>query len=121
MATTARAPLLFYLVLCLCCCAPCLCAELVAGSGGYAVRTVTVDKGGARLRAELAAIAAAGGGGVHAAYGDDVRNLDVYARCDYNEHHYVHSTTSYSPPIFPLSSKLLHLHVFGCKITVTEY
>ena len=77
MATTARAPLLFYLVLCLCC-----CAELVAGSGGYAVRTVTVDKGGARLRAELAAVAAGGGGGVHAAYGDDVRNLDVYARCD---------------------------------------
>lgn len=85
--TTGRAPLLFCLVLCLCCCAPRLCAEVVAGSGGgYAVRAVTVDKGGARLRAELAAVAAAdGGGGVHAAYGDDLRNLDVYARCDYNE------------------------------------
>ena len=72
MATTARLPLLFCLVLCLCCRAPCLGAELIAGSGGYAVRAVTVDKGGARLRAELAAVAAAG-------------DLNVYARCDYNE------------------------------------
>ena len=66
-------------MLCLCCRSPCLGAELVAGSGGYyAVRAVTVDKGGARLRAKLAAVAAAAGGG-------GVRDLDVYARCDYNE------------------------------------
>ncbi|XP_066368936.1 probable alpha-glucosidase Os06g0675700 isoform X1 [Miscanthus floridulus] len=97
MATTARAPLLFYLVLCLCCCAPCLCAELVAGSGGYAVRTVTVDKGGARLRAELAAVAAAGGGGVHAAYGDDVRNLDVYASLETDSRLHVRITDADHP------------------------
>jgi hypothetical protein len=71
--TTARALLYFFcLVLYLCRRAPpCLCAE--AAAGGYAARAAAVDEGGARLRAQLAAIAAAG---------DDVRNLDVYARCD---------------------------------------
>lgn len=73
-STTARALLYFFcLVLYLCCRAPpCLCAE--AAAGGYAARAAAVDEGGARLRAQLAAIAAAGDG--------DVRNLDVYARCD---------------------------------------
>lgn len=74
-STTARALLYFFcLVLYLCRRAPpCLCAE-AAGGGGYAARAAAVDEGGARLRAQLAAIAAAGDG--------DVRNLDVYARCD---------------------------------------
>nr|XP_034590078.1 uncharacterized protein LOC117852198 [Setaria viridis] len=85
MAMTAP-PLLLCLVLCLCCCAACLRADegrrqLPAG-GGYSVRAVAVDKGGARLRAELVAADDAGGGrgSASAAYGEDVRKLDVYAR-----------------------------------------
>lgn len=80
MATTAR-PLFVCLSLCLCCASSCLCAneEDQLGAGGYRVRAVAVDKGGTLLRAELAAVAA--GGDVSAAYGEDVQNLDVYARC----------------------------------------
>ncbi|KAL6600352.1 hypothetical protein ACP70R_045152 [Stipagrostis hirtigluma subsp. patula] len=82
MASTAtrRSPCLWRLWLCLCCCAACPCApaesrrQEVAG-GGYRVRAVAVDKGGSRLRAELAAV----DGGGSAAYGDDVQKLDVYA------------------------------------------
>ncbi|TVU08542.1 hypothetical protein EJB05_41950 [Eragrostis curvula] len=81
MATTA--PSLFVCLLLCLCCASCLRAHedqlaAGAGAGGYRVRAVTVDQGGARLRAQLAAVA--GGGNVSAAgYGEDVQNLDVYA------------------------------------------
>ncbi|CAN6163061.1 unnamed protein product [Urochloa humidicola] len=86
---TARRPLLLCLALalCLCCRAPCLSAadggrrELPGAGGGYRVEAVAVDKGGTRLRAELVA-ADVGGGVASAAYGEDVRKLDVYARCD---------------------------------------
>jgi hypothetical protein len=61
---------------------------------------------------------------VHAAYGDDVRNLDVYARCDYNlkQHRQTYSTVLAIHLRFPPSSSLAsrHLHLFGCKITDGE-
>jgi alpha-glucosidase len=43
-----------------------------------------VDKGGARLRAELTVTDDAdAGASAFAAYGEDVRKLDVYARCEH--------------------------------------
>ena len=88
MATPPRPPLVWLaLALCLCCCARCLRADegqsRVPG-GGYHVRAAAVDEGGAQLRAELEleADVAAAAAGASAAYGEDVRKLDVYARCD---------------------------------------
>jgi len=72
------------LALCLCCCAPRLRADegrRRAPGGGYRVRAVAVDEGETQLRAELELEAAATGASA-AAYGEDVRKLDVYARCD---------------------------------------
>jgi alpha-glucosidase len=89
MARRTPRPLLLCLALCLCCCAPCLRADegrrqLPAGGGGYRVQAVAVDKGGARLRAELTVADDAGAGAsAFAAYGEDVRKLDVYARCEH--------------------------------------
>ena len=79
-----RPPLLgIVLALCLCCCAPRLRADegrRRAPGGGYRVRAVAVDEGETQLRAELELEAAATGASA-AAYGEDVRKLDVYARC----------------------------------------
>ncbi|GJM97687.1 hypothetical protein PR202_ga14633 [Eleusine coracana subsp. coracana] len=72
---TARS--LFVCLLQCLCCVSCLCAhEDQLGAGGYRARTVAVDKGGTRLRAAVAAA-----GNSSAAYGEDIQNLDVYARC----------------------------------------
>ncbi|KAL6873760.1 hypothetical protein ACP4OV_013842 [Aristida adscensionis] len=96
MATTPR-PLLVCLLLCLCC-APCRCShdeeerQLAGGGGGYRVRAVTVEKGGARLRAQLAAV-----GGGSPAYGDDVQNLDVYASLETDSRLHVRITDADHP------------------------
>ncbi|CAN6215953.1 unnamed protein product [Urochloa humidicola] len=101
---TARRPLLLCLALalCLCCRAPCLSAadggrrELPGAGAGYRVEAVAVDKGGARLRAELVA-ADVGGGVASAAYGEDVRKLDVYASLETDSRLHVRITDADHP------------------------
>ncbi|XP_040380970.1 probable alpha-glucosidase Os06g0675700 [Oryza brachyantha] len=80
MATRAP-PLLLCLCLCLASCSSSRSEELAAagvtGNGYYRTEAFLVDEEGRRLRAELAAVAGAGGGST--AYGDDAQRLDVYA------------------------------------------
>ncbi|PAN22780.2 hypothetical protein PAHAL_4G046300 [Panicum hallii] len=100
MATPPRPPLLcIVLALCLCCCAPCLRADegrRQLPGGGYRVRAVAVDEGGAQLRAELEADVE-GSGGASAAYGEDVRKLDVYARLETSSRLHVRITDADHP------------------------
>ncbi|XP_052157853.1 probable alpha-glucosidase Os06g0675700 [Oryza glaberrima] len=78
MATRARPPLVLLLCLCLASCLSSAIGGVSATGNGYRTTAFLVDEEGRRLRAELAAVAGAGGGST-AAYGDDVQRLDVYA------------------------------------------
>ncbi|KAG2613666.1 hypothetical protein PVAP13_4KG409900 [Panicum virgatum] len=98
-----RPPLLgIVLALCLCCCAPRLRADegrRRAPGGGYRVRAVAVDEGETQLRAELEleADAAAATGASAAAYGEDVRKLDVYASLETSSRLHVRITDADHP------------------------